>query len=516
LFVSISLICKRFSGDFLYVLHGNLSDELELFSTEFLTPDTIPQNDRIYIVDLLKNEEINLKNSYNVLVTIGKPSKRLVEQCECLLEFPESESVLNVFNAVAAAFYYYNLWDIRLQQIIKTQGSIQSLLDCSAEIFGNPIGIHNAVLECIAETNEITEADDLKMYVSTTSQRLDSDYLKGFLEDRDYQASLLYKDAFFQTSSTSGNRSLARNFFIDGEFSCRVVITERKNRLSPADAKLLEHLSEYIQLLLCSASPNRLTPDVQSFGLFLSNVIGGKVREGAYISKKIHEHGWRSGDCYLCVVFAVNSKETFTSTSDAICKQLKKLISGSEVFKHEDRIVAVVNTGESPTEMFEILQPFSSYMRDMNMKAGVSNILCGVKNLVNIYKQAEIALRIGLRLWSHFWIQRFGSVAPYYVMEQSISELSVEAACSPKIMGLLRYDALYRTEYYHTVKAYLECNLNLAQTSQVLFIHRTTLLYRLDKIKQIFELDFKDPLERMYYQLSINLISYTAFEFDNS
>lgn len=149
------------------------------------------------------------------------------------------------------------------------------------------------------------------------------------------------------------------------------------------------------------------------------------------------------------------------------------------------------------------------------MRAGVSNILCDIKNLVNIYKQANIALKTGMRLWSHFWIYRFSRVAPYYVLEQSISELSVEAVCAPKIMELLRYDAIHKTEYYHTVKAYLECNLNLARTSEVLFIHRTTLLYRLERIKQIFDIDFKDPLERMYFQLSINLISYTAFEFDN-
>lgn len=515
MFVSISLICKWLSGEFSYIMHGNPGDELNLLSVEFLTPGTIPQNDIIYVVDLLKNEEVNIENHCDFLIAIGKPQKQLIEQCGCLLEFSESESVPKIFNAVAAAFYYYNRWDSQLQQIIKAQGTIQSLLDCSAEVFGNPIGIHNAALECIAETNEITEANDFRMYLDTSSQRMDSDYLKGFLEDRDYQFSLLYKGAFLQNSSISGNNSLAQNFFVDGEFSCRIVITERKNKLSPADAKLLEHLSEYIQLLLCSFCTGGLNPYAHSFGLFLSNIIGGKVREGAYISKKIHEHGWRSSDCYVCVVFAMISRETFTSTSDAICKHLKKQIPGSEVFKHEDRIVAVINVGQSTADMFEILQSFTSYMRDMNMKAGVSNILCGMKNLVNIYKQAEIALKIGLRLWSHFWIHRFCSVAPYYVMEQSISELSVEAACSPKIMELLRYDALHRTEYYHTIKAYLECSLHLARTSEVLFIHRTTLLYRLDRIKQIFDLDFKDPLERMYYQLSISLISYTAFEFDN-
>jgi len=513
MFVSIALICKRLSGLFSFIVHGNPSDELNLLSAEFLRPNTIPQNDIIYVVDLLKNEESIPNFRYQALITVGKPDEQLIQRCECLLEFPETECVQDVFNAVSAVFSYYNRWDNQLQQVIKTQGSIQNLLDCSVEIFGNPIGIHNAALECIAETNVITEADDLKLYLNKSYQRSDANYLKGFLEDKEFQSSLNIKGAFFQTGIL-GSNNLVQNFFINGEFFCRVVITERKNKLSPADAKLLEHLAEYIQILLRSYC-NDLSSDTHSFGLFLSNIISGKIREGAYISKKVHEHGWGSSDSYVCVVFLLSSREAFTSISDAICKQLKKLIPNSEVFKHEDRIVAVINVGQATSDLTEILHSFTPYMRDMNMRAGVSNILGGIKNLVNIYKQADIALRTGMRLWSHFWIHRFCCVAPYYVLEQSISELSVEAVCSPKIMELLRYDALHKTEYYHTVKAYLECNLNLARTSEVLFIHRTTLLYRLDRIKQLFDLNFNDPLERMYYQLSISLISYTAFELDS-
>lgn len=515
MFISIALICKRLSGVFSYIVHGIPEDELNLLSAEFLTPSTIPQNDIIYVVDLRKNEDIIPLIRFKALITIGKPDKQLIQQCDCLLEFSETESVQDIFNAVSAAFCYYNRWDSQLQQIIKTQGSIQNLLDCSVDIFGNPIGIHNTALECIAETNVITETDDLKLYLNKSYQRADTDYLKGFLEDKDYQSSLNIKGAFFQQLGPAGNNSLVQNLFVNGEFYYRIVITERKTKLSPADAKLLEHLSEYIQILLCSYCIDELNSDTHSFALFLSNIISGKIREGAYISKKIHEHGWRSSDCYACVVFLLSSREAFTSTSDAICKQLKKLIPNSEAFKHDDRIVAVINAGQANTDLSEILQSFTPYMRDMNMRAGVSNILCDIKNLVNIYKQANIALKTGMRLWGHFWIYRFSRVAPYYVLEQSISELSVEAVCAPKIMELLRYDAIHKTEYYHTVKAYLECNLNLARTSEVLFIHRTTLLYRLERIKQIFDIDFKDPLERMYFQLSINLISYTAFEFDN-
>jgi len=201
MFVSIALICKRLSGLFSFIVHGNPSDELNLLSAEFLRPNTIPQNDIIYVVDLLKNEESIPNFRYQALITVGKPDEQLIQQCECLLEFPETECVQDVFNAVSAVFSYYNRWDNQLQQVIKTQGSIQNLLDCSVEIFGNPIGIHNAALECIAETNVITEADDLKLCLIKAIRGRTQIILRAFLRIRNFNPRLTLKAHFFKRAS---------------------------------------------------------------------------------------------------------------------------------------------------------------------------------------------------------------------------------------------------------------------------------------------------------------------------
>ncbi len=43
-----------------------------------------------------------------------------------------------------------------------------------------------------------------------------------------------------------------------------------------------------------------------------------------------------------------------------------------------------------------------------------------------------------------------------------------------------------------TAERFLENDLNLSETSRTLFLHRNTLMYRLDKIKRITGLDLKD------------------------
>lgn len=57
-----------------------------------------------------------------------------------------------------------------------------------------------------------------------------------------------------------------------------------------------------------------------------------------------------------------------------------------------------------------------------------------------------------------------------------------------------------------TLKTYLDHNLNTVQSSKSLYIHRSTFLYRLERIKAILETDLEDPDELFYLNLSFRLL----------
>lgn len=61
------------------------------------------------------------------------------------------------------------------------------------------------------------------------------------------------------------------------------------------------------------------------------------------------------------------------------------------------------------------------------------------------------------------------------------------------IINLIKYDNNYNSELLKTLSIYFECELNISQTSKKLFIHRNTLNYRLNKIREILGYDFKNP-----------------------
>ena len=54
---------------------------------------------------------------------------------------------------------------------------------------------------------------------------------------------------------------------------------------------------------------------------------------------------------------------------------------------------------------------------------------------------------------------------------------------------------------------FIENNLNISKTSSNLFLHRNTLIYRLDKIKEIFNLDLRNFRDAMMFYLLVNIYS---------
>ncbi len=479
---------------------------MELDYFQLFTKNTVPQNKIVYIFSLHKNEEQILKKDIDMAVFIGTPDEALLKHCQCALELPVDASAADISNVIGQTFNYYAQWDQKLNEIVLRQGTPKELLDVSAPIFGNPIGIHNSALQCVAET----DYSDSKREVASMQRRNRVNYIKNFLESPEFQEGFQRKEAFFTDSSSTNGCSLIQNIFIDDKFMYRVVITEREKKLNPQTMVLMEHLVGYLHVLLAMTG---LWPegDHTVLGQYIYHILDGSVQNMRGVSKQLDSRGWQNNDYYACFILKVGGIDVLDYTEQAISRHLGSLIPSAEIVNYNKQIVAVANLGSTYQDPSEIAHMYTEYMRDMGMKSGISNAVQGFWNIRFLYQQAEIALRIGQSLWNQFWLYRFSSVAPYYVMEQCTQALPLPAICAPEILEILKHDEANSTEYFRTLKEYLDCNMNLAESSRHLFIHRTTLLYRLEKLQKNFKIDLSFPLQRVYYHLSIQLICHTAY-----
>ena len=119
--------------------------------------------------------------------------------------------------------------------------------------------------------------------------------------------------------------------------------------------------------------------------------------------------------------------------------------------------------------------------------------MTGHMNLRRQYVQAKTALDVGSRKKPYLWIHYFGQVALTYILEQATRRLPGTMICHEGLLELKKHDEENQTQYMETLRVYLEQHLSATQAARELFIHRSTFLYRLDRIKEILQSELDDP-----------------------
>jgi hypothetical protein len=199
-----------------------------------------------------------------------------------------------------------------------------------------------------------------------------------------------------------------------------------------------------------------------------------------------------------------------------ISKNLKMHIPGTHVTYHKNAIVAIIplkaNT-EIAAEQMHILKDFSN---SEQVRIGVSNSFSSIENFVSHYEQAYAALELGQNLSSD------ETVFPY--IDYQVFDLFTEVKnpdilgrfCHPALAVLRLYDHKNNSKLYDTLCIYLENGCNIKLTSERLYIHRNSLVYRLNRITEVCHMDLDDINTVFLLRLSFLIDSFNKLNTINT
>ncbi|MGB3633109.1 MAG: helix-turn-helix domain-containing protein [Rubrobacteraceae bacterium] len=75
------------------------------------------------------------------------------------------------------------------------------------------------------------------------------------------------------------------------------------------------------------------------------------------------------------------------------------------------------------------------------------------------------------------------------------------------VLPLSDYDSKRGSGLIRTLSVYFDTGTNASETADRLFLHRNSLLYRLERIQELTGLDLKEPDSRLALQLGLLAIS---------
>lgn len=113
------------------------------------------------------------------------------------------------------------------------------------------------------------------------------------------------------------------------------------------------------------------------------------------------------------------------------------------------------------------------------------------------YEEAEEAIRISQAMGVEEGVVAFHSLGLLHWLYHLPPEKQADNLYLGYIRILYDYDQERDAELVKTLECYLEHGGALVETAKILFIHRNTLLHRLERIESLCHIDLRDPLHRL-------------------
>jgi sugar diacid utilization regulator len=153
-----------------------------------------------------------------------------------------------------------------------------------------------------------------------------------------------------------------------------------------------------------------------------------------------------------------------------------------------DKVVLVApareggNTGYDWTELHRLI---SAALRSTAGAIGVGRLCADPSELPRSFSEASRALRVRQTSTQHGGVTTFESLGFYRVLGSDDSHRAMGEFVREWLGALMDYDETHRCDLLHTLWQYYECGGNYDATARALLIHRSTLRYRLRRIREL-------------------------------
>ena len=177
-----------------------------------------------------------------------------------------------------------------------------------------------------------------------------------------------------------------------------------------------------------------------------------------------------------------------SETDTVLVKEIRKGIDEKDIEKLAASIIDTLN-GEH-------------YIKAV---VGIGNPVSNIKDLAGSFKEAQIALEVGkvfvaeqtVVSYNHLGIARL-----IYQLPTKLCEIFLKEVFNHGNIDSLDEETLF------TIQRFFENNLNVSETSRGLFVHRNTLVYRLEKIKKLTGLDLREFDDAIVFKVALMVKKY--------
>lgn len=215
---------------------------------------------------------------------------------------------------------------------------------------------------------------------------------------------------------------------------------------------------------------------------------------------------------------AVFMVEAETDDNEEIMELLKGLFipyNGDYLTAVEEKSIILIKS-LSENEGYPELKNTADMIVDMvnaeamvNVKVAYGTIVQELRDVSKSYKEAKMALDVGRIFYAEKDVIAYHALGIgrlIYQLPESLCRIFIR-----EIFGNDDIPEEIDEEILTTVQKFFENNLNISETSRQLYVHRNTLVYRIEKVQKATGLDMRVFSDALTFSIALMVVSYLKY-----
>lgn len=404
-------------------------------------------------------------------------------------------------NTVLEASRCYELWERDLYHMIFTGCSLQDITDKAFSLFQNPVFFVDETDHVLALTNhgkgEVNEAWDYLLdtgYLPFESSTASRSKIEGNIHSHQ-RGGRNVPFLFSPPTRDIDNRGINYRIYspVTGEALGTMIIIENETPITLGMLNLSEILTNAVDEWL---NMHKLDHPFKTDRNLIRELIEApeEVHNKEVLKRYIRpcEEGYK-----LAVITGCGHIK-----EEQIKIMIEETLEGAKAYKYGEEIVVVFPLRE-PEE--KIRRHLDNVLYYQGVRIGMSYPFFDLSALSNYYHQAKVALSYGSGKFAGLGPE----IAMRYFTDETSKDLFGANIAHPALEILRDYDRKHGGELYETLYQFLRNERSLIASARALNIHRNSLIYRVEKIKQLVEIDLDDPDIREYILFSYRILKHS-------
>ena len=256
------------------------------------------------------------------------------------------------------------------------------------------------------------------------------------------------------------------------------------------------HIAEIMQDFCMMLSQQALIDN--TLALSFENALISPEYSESYIPT-ITQGGYDKNGNY-CVV-TITSKNSAEMTK----KHISNLFPKCNIISHSNYTILVLYN-EQITQFNNLIDNNKRELTDYVEYIGVGSTINDLIDLHKSYRESVFAHKVATS--SNAKIQYFSALGLFRIFYETQDKSILESIAKTTLSSIIAYDSIHNSEYFETLKVYLNHGSSILETALIMNTHRNTINYRMRKIREILGKDLDDPQYIFNLMLAYNIMDY--------